>query len=73
VERGVPLRVLWQITGMSMGALSCYGSTLLFAPEPVRWAREELNLPPLPCQQTTGEPLCSAPFLQVDSDRRGQS
>jgi hypothetical protein len=30
----------------------------------------ELNLRPLPCQQTTGEPLCSEPFSQVTSDRR---
>jgi hypothetical protein len=28
---------------------------------------------PVPCQQTTGEPLCGSPFSQVALDRRGQS
>jgi hypothetical protein len=35
------------------------------------WAREELNLRSLPCQQNPGEPLCYKPFFQVGSDRRG--
>jgi hypothetical protein len=35
------------------------------------WAREELNLRSLPCQQTTGEPLCGTPLSQVTLDRRG--
>jgi hypothetical protein len=39
----------------------------------ILWAREELNLRPLPCQQTTGEPLCRRPFPQVALDRRGRS
>jgi hypothetical protein len=36
------------------------------------WAREELNLRPLPCQKCK-EPLCGGPFSQVALDRKGRS